>query len=86
MKTTIRKKLYAIIAVCMFAGMMGLSVNTSIQGVDVNIFGIHALASGSTGVYDNMELADHTCWNTGGTILRCKHGNYICDAGDQGTC
>jgi len=36
--------------------------------------------------YQNMELADAICWQTGETFLKCVHGSYVCDARDQGTC
>jgi len=80
----IKKKILTILSLCIFICMMGISVTTSIEGTNFSFAGISALASGST--YSNMELADHTCWNTGQTILRCRHGNHVCDASDQGTC
>lgn len=84
MKSTIRKKVLVIITICMFVCMMGLSVSTSIEGTNFSLSGLTALASGNT--YSNMELADHTCWKTGRTFLRCRHGSYVCNASDQGTC
>lgn len=37
-------------------------------------------------VYDDAELAYKTCWVTGRQFLKCVHGNYVCDAADQGAC
>lgn len=68
----------------MFVALMGMSINTSIQGTNFSISGITALASGNT--YDNMELTSKTCWTTGETILYCTYGTYVCDASDQGSC
>jgi hypothetical protein len=79
MKTTTRKKLYAFIAACMFAVMMGLSVNTSINGNGLSLSGINALASGTTGActyswcrdwYDQKCYANQNatnCMGVGGT-------------------
>jgi hypothetical protein len=36
--------------------------------------------------YQDMELADAMCWETGETFLKCVHGSYVCDVRDQGTC
>jgi len=44
-----RKKVIAIFAACMFAMMMMLNVNTTINGTNFSVEGYTALVSGSTG-------------------------------------
>jgi len=44
MKTTIRKKMLAIITAFMFVGMMGLSVTTSLNGPIYSLIGLEVLA------------------------------------------
>jgi hypothetical protein len=36
--------------------------------------------------YDDMEHSWETYWVTKEEFLKCVHGCYVCDAGDQGSC
>lgn len=79
-----RKKIIAIFAACMFAMMMMLNVNTTINGSNFSIDGYTALVNGSTGGCSVTVscLGGDTCTCSG--VNDCKRTSTGCSATGSG--
>ncbi|MCC5907886.1 MAG: hypothetical protein JJU13_16860 [Balneolaceae bacterium] len=80
-----RKKVIVFFAACMFAMMMIMNVNTTINGTNFSVAGYTAVVSGSTGVYYYYATTE-TCWNTGFEIYICRFGIGNCCIPCQAHC
>ncbi len=73
----IKKKILAIVAGCMFAGMMMLNVNTTINDSNFSVTGLMSLAYGTTGGGDNSYCQNQPQLNNGKCVLNA-HGDHFC--------
>lgn len=74
-------KIFAIFMITALV-MVNLQVNDSSPSFD----DLTANSAYAGPVYDDMELRYTVCWETGEDFLKCFHGDYVCDASDQGYC
>lgn len=80
-----RKKIIAIFAACMFAMMMMLNVNTTVNGTNFSVEGYTALVSGSTGGGCSGGNWDVCCaiWTI---TINYPSGNTSCTTGGDYNC